>query len=91
METRVYLVKKELANRIIDDADIKRYGEVRSFEPSVLGLKGDDLVILVKGELKIFEMELFKGLKEAKNKKEVLKKVGELDDAAASGVGMLFG
>ncbi|TRO61984.1 hypothetical protein E2P64_00420 [Candidatus Bathyarchaeota archaeon] len=80
-----------VANKIIDDPDIKRYGEAKKFEPSVLGIEGDGVVLLVRGEPKIFEKELFKGLKEAKGKEDIIKKIEELDNAAASGVGMLFG
>ena len=91
METQVYLVKKELANKIVDNPDIKRYGEAKVFDSSVLGIKTEDSVLLVRGETSVFEMEIFKGLKEAENKEEILKKVEELDNAAAAGVGMLFG
>jgi hypothetical protein len=91
METRVYMVKKELANKIVDDPEVKRYGEARVFDSSALELKGGDSVLLVRGESSVFETELFAGLEEAKDKKEILKKVEELDNAAASGVGMLFG
>lgn len=91
METRVYLVPGATANKVIDDPDVKRYGEAKKFDPSVLGVEGDGALLVVRGEASVFEMELFKDLKEVKNKEEIIKKIEDQDNAAASGVGMLFG
>jgi hypothetical protein len=92
METRVYKVPEAVANKIIDDPDVKRYGEAKKFDPSVLGLEGDGMVLVVRGDDKVFGMELFRGLEELKgDKKKILRKVEGLSNAAASGVGMLFG
>ena len=91
METRVYKVSGAIANNILDDPNIKRFGEARKFEFSALELKGDGVIVVVRGDTKVFEMEIFKDLEEMENKDVVIKKVEELDDAAASGVGTLFG
>jgi len=85
------MVGKDVADKIVEDPDVKRFGEARKFDPGVLGLSGEAVVLVVRGDERVFSLELLKGLEEAENKEEVLKRVRELDDAAATGVGMLFG
>jgi hypothetical protein len=88
---KVFMVSKELALRVVEDEFIRRYGEANSFDPVVFGMKEEGAVLVVKGDEKIFSMEFFKGLKESKKKKEILKKIQEMSDNSASGVGLLFG
>ena len=91
VETRVYRVGKDVADEILENPDVKRFGEARKFDPEVLGLGGGSVVLVVRGDDRVFSLELLKGLEEAKNREEILRRVRELDDAAATGVGMLFG
>jgi hypothetical protein len=88
---KVFMVSKELALRVVEDEFIKRYGEANNFDSVIFGIKKECAILVVKGDEKIFAMDFFKGLKESRKKKEILKKIGEMSDNSASGVGLLFG
>ena len=91
METKVYLVPKDLALSIADNPEIKRKGEARQFDSSVFGLDEKGTVLIVKGNPELFKLEVFDGIDELEEKDRVLKKLAEMDESAASGVGMIFG
>lgn len=90
METRVYKAPKDVAIKIVEDETIKRQGEATRYEPQALGLEGKETILVVKGPPEIFKLDLFKDLEETDNKNEVLQKIEEMSQSAASGVGNLF-
>lgn len=90
METRVYKAPKDVAIKIVEDETIKRQGEATRYEPQVFGLEGEEAILVVKGGPEIFKMDLFKDIKEADNKDEIIQKIEEMSQSAASGVGNLF-
>lgn len=91
METRVYRIPTAKAVKIVEDEDVKRYGEAKRYEPAALDLKGDDAILAVKGAPDLFKKEIFEGLEETKDKELILKKIEEMSQSAASGIGNLFG
>lgn len=91
METHVYEVKRGKADEILADEKVKREGEAQEFRPDVLGVEGEDVIIIVKGEEELFGLPVFKGLEEREDAEEILAKADELSDTAASAVGALFG
>lgn len=77
--------------KIAGNEQIKRSGEARQFDSSVFGINENGTVLIVKGNSELFKLELFDGLEELKEKQAVLDKLAEMDEDAASGVGMIFG
>ena len=90
METKVFIVEKSLAVKIVGDSDIKRKADAVYYDASVFGMK-EGTVLIVSGDEEIFKMEFFKGLEEAKNKDEILGKQKEMEDNSSAGIGNLFG
>ncbi|MBR9681660.1 MAG: hypothetical protein GOV00_02565 [Candidatus Altiarchaeota archaeon] len=90
METKVFVVEKSLALKIVGDAEIKRKADAEYYDGAVMGLK-EGTILIVRGEQKIFEMAFFKGLEETEEKESILKKLDELQESSSVGVGALFG
>jgi len=90
---KVFLVDKAKAMEIADNETIKRYGEVKYYDSSVFGIERKGTVVVVKGDKDLFKLEIFNGLEEitGDEKEKVLKKLREMEDSAAAGVGMIFG
>ncbi|MBR9679794.1 MAG: hypothetical protein GOU99_01950 [Candidatus Altiarchaeota archaeon] len=91
MITRIYLIPKDRAMKISDNEQVKRHGESRQFDSSIFELAEKGTVIIVKGDSELFKLDEFDGLEELEEKQKVLDKLAEMDENAASGVGMIFG
>lgn len=90
---KVFITSKEKALEILGNEEIKRFGEAKYYEARVLGIKREGVVLFVKGGEKLLESEIFEGLEEleGEEKERVLEKIKEMEESAASGVGMIFG
>ena len=90
METKVFVVDKKKAMEIVDNPEIKRKGEAKYYDPKVLGIDAG-FILIVKGDENLLLLDIFSGLKECKDKERILKKIEEMNENAATGVGMIFG
>ncbi len=90
METKVFVVEKPLALKIVEDAEIKRKADAEYYDSVVFDLdKGT--VLIVKGAPEIFKMDLFEGLEESEDKDKILEKLKAMKESSSAGVGALFG
>ena len=89
---KVYIAKKEEAIKVVDNEEVKRKGEAKYFSADTFGVEGE-VVLIVRGPEEIFSMDIFKGLKEVEGeeKERIMKKLKEMEESAASGVGLIFG
>lgn len=90
METKVFKVDKSKAGELVNSPEVKRKGEASQHDAGALGV-GKGTLVVVKGSEALFELDIFKGLDEVKDKDEVLKKLAELEESSAMGVGTIFG
>ncbi len=92
MEAKVFVVDKKKAEEIVNNEDVKRKGEAKYFEARQFDINGD-FVVIVKGPAELFEVSIFNGLKEleGREKEKVLKKLKEIEESSAMGVGLIFG
>ena len=90
MQTKVFRAPKKRALEIVGNSIIKREAEASYYDGEVFGFE-KGTVVIVKAEPEIFKMNIFDDLKEAEHPEQILKKVKELEDRSAMGVGALFG
>ncbi len=92
METRVLLVARTTAERLLRNQELTRKLEVKHFAANLLGLKDPRDILVVRGP-----EELVKGFEvdgeevTGKEKEDVLKKLKEMEESSAAGVGLIFG
>jgi len=88
---KVFITDRKTARKIVDNPEVKRFGEAKHFSASLFNIEGD-AVVIVRGNEELFTLEIFRGLKEleGKDKEKVLEKLQEMEESAATGVGMIF-
>ncbi len=90
---KVFITTKDRAIKIVDNEAVKRFGEAKYYDSSVFGIEKKGVVVIVRGDESLFENEVFNGLEELEGgeKEKVLEKLKEMEESAATGVGLIFG